>query len=239
MQANFNLTHRIEAAASGSNSIYFVGSAAGLEEPLQISWQNLHREALKFAALLQQKGFKPGDHVALLGLTSRYLVTAIQGIWLAGGCVIVLPIPMRMGSIGEFINQTRAHISSGDARMVLIDQGMASFYEPRESDPPLYVLQDIFTASQKLELSDFQAVNEDPDRLAILQFTSGSTSAPKGVMLPHQSICANIDAMDQMVNLDLQKDVLVSWLPLYHDMGLIGILTTSMIKGCNLVLAAP
>jgi len=58
-------------------------------------------------------------------------------------------------------------------------------------------------------------------------------------MLPHRAICANIDAMDAVVGLNMKKDVLVSWLPLYHDMGLIGILTTAMIKGASLVLAAP
>ncbi len=81
---------------------------------------------------------------------------------------------------------------------------------------------------------------DDPDRLAILQYTSGSTSEPKGVMLPDRTLCANIDALTTAGRLDQEgPDVFVSWLPLYHDMGLVGILTTAMAFGNELVLGAP
>ena len=66
---------------------------------------------------------------------------------------------------------------------------------------------------------------DDLDRLAILQFTSGSTSDPKGVMLPHRTVGANLDAIAHATSLDPDADVLVSWLPLYHDMGLVGLFT--------------
>jgi fatty-acyl-CoA synthase len=76
------------------------------------------------------------------------------------------------------------------------------------------------------------------DDLAILQFTSGSTSDPKGVMLLHRTICANHDAMIERVGLT-RDDVLVSWLPLYHDMGLVGLLLLGMANGVDLVLGSP
>jgi fatty-acyl-CoA synthase len=77
-----------------------------------------------------------------------------------------------------------------------------------------------------------------PDDLAILQFTSGSTSEPKGVMLPHRTICANHDAMIEVATIS-DDDVLVSWLPLYHDMGLVGLLLVGRCTGLDLILAAP
>jgi fatty-acyl-CoA synthase len=80
---------------------------------------------------------------------------------------------------------------------------------------------------------------DDLDRLAILQFTSGSTSDPKGVMLPHHTVGANLDAIAAATSLDPDDDVLVSWLPLYHDMGLVGLLTLALTSGASLVLAAP
>jgi fatty-acyl-CoA synthase len=77
-----------------------------------------------------------------------------------------------------------------------------------------------------------------PDDLALLQFTSGSTSEPKGVMLAHKTICANHDGMLEVVGAT-EDDVLVSWLPLYHDMGLVGMLLVPMTTGLDLVLASP
>ena len=79
---------------------------------------------------------------------------------------------------------------------------------------------------------------DDPDRLAILQFTSGSTAAPKGVMLPDGCVVANIDAIVAGASIT-HDDRAVSWLPLYHDMGLIGLLMTPMVNGFELVLGAP
>ncbi len=230
---------RLNEAAKGTSTITFVGSAAGGEKEQSVTWNQLHSEARAAAAVLQKKGIGPGDNVALLGLTSRPLITAIQGTWLAGGCVNMLPIPMRMSSMVEFINQTRTQVAYADIKMLLIDPSLASFYEPQEGDPAVLLLDELMSEAFPCSNTDYRPVEEDPERLAILQFTSGSTSVPKGVMLPMRAICANIDAMDEVVNLSQDDDVLVSWLPLYHDMGLIGILATSMIKGCNLILAAP
>src|SRR5947209_271422 len=75
----------------------------------------------------------------------------------------------------------------------------------------------------------------DPDALAVLQFTSGSTSDPKGVMLPNRTICANLDAIAVGADLDAESDVMVSWLPLYHDMGLVGFCMLPLSSGTDLV----
>jgi fatty-acyl-CoA synthase len=79
---------------------------------------------------------------------------------------------------------------------------------------------------------------DDPERLAIIQFTSGSTDDPKGVTLPHRCLIDNIDAIVEGAGLGID-DVGVSWLPLYHDMGLIGLLMTPMCTGFELGLAPP
>jgi fatty-acyl-CoA synthase len=79
----------------------------------------------------------------------------------------------------------------------------------------------------------------DPDRLAILQFTSGSTADPKGVMVPHRCMTTNLDAAAEAADFDHDVDTAVSWLPLYHDMGLIGLLGAPMLHGFDLVLASP
>jgi len=226
------LCSRIERAIERGGSITFVGS-----DPVQrLSWAQLHEEARATAAALQARGLGNGSHVALLGPTTRGLVTAIQATWLIGATVVVLPLPMRLGSLDEFVLQTRLRIHGADSDVVLVDGDLAAFIEPLPGDPPLVLLSDVVNAAPA---AAFKQPQIDPDDLAILQFTSGSTADPKGVMLPHRVVVANLDAAATAAKLDPADDVLVSWLPLYHDMGLIGCLTLPMITGTDLVLGAP
>ncbi|MBV8162140.1 MAG: AMP-binding protein [Acidimicrobiia bacterium] len=228
--AESSLLARIErAAGSGSGAITFVGSGP----PDRVPWGRLHEDARAMAGALQARGVAPGDHVALLGPTTRALVTAIQATWLAGAAAVVMPLPMRLASIDEFVAQTRARIRGADAVLVVIDPDLAGFFQPQTGDPPVAGLKEL---QAERGANDAPAV--DPSALAVLQFTSGATADPKGVMLPHRAIVANLDAAGAAGGLQAD-DVFVSWLPLYHDMGLIGMLTLPMINGAELVLAAP
>ena len=122
---------------------------------------------------------------------------------------------------------------------MLIDPELAPFVEPAPGDPPMLGWDAVDPATASATAGDWRRPVDDLDRLAILQFTSGSTSDPKGVMLPHHTVGANIDAIAHATTLDPDDDVLVSWLPLYHDMGLVGLLTTGLTTGTPLVLGAP
>ncbi len=229
------LTQRIEAGADLGHDLTFVVGG----DHVPVSYRQLHDEARAYAANLQALGVAPGDHVALLGPTSRPLVTAIQGIWLAGATVVVLPLPMRLSSIEEFVLQTRVRITNADVRLVLVDPELAPFIEPSPGDPPMVGWDAVSPGPGRAGSADWDRPADDPDRLAILQFTSGSTSDPKGVMLPHHTVGANLDAIAVATGLDPDDDVLVSWLPLYHDMGLVGLFSLSMTTGTPLVLGAP
>jgi fatty-acyl-CoA synthase len=226
------LLQRIERAAARATGVTFV--VGGSEEI--VSWGELHEHAKAYAAALQARGVRPGDHVALLSPTTRPLVTAIQGTWLAGATIVVLPLPMRLSSIEEFVAQTRRRIRHADAALVVVDPELAAFVTPEPGDPPMVGFDDLASGPPG---GRWVRPPDDPDRLAILQFTSGSTSDPKGVMLPDRVLCANLDAVAEAAALDPDEDVLVSWLPLYHDMGLVGLLTLPMSTGARLVLGAP
>lgn len=229
------LSSRIIDAAAGLR----LGGADGWitfidgDDATTVRWADLHTDARAMAAGLQAQGVRPGDHVGILGPTTRDLVTAVQATWLAGACVVMLPLPMRMASLDAFIGQTRDRIAQADCRLVLLDPQFREFITPVEGDAPFVALNELAT-----DETDYIRPDDDPDALAILQFTSGSTSDPKGVMLPHRQICHNLDGAVEAADLR-QGDVLVSWLPLYHDMGLIGLLTIPMTTGLNLVLGAP
>jgi fatty-acyl-CoA synthase len=230
------ITRRLEeAACRPGGGITFIDH----EERLRISWAQLHEEARVVGASLQARGIRPGDHVALLSPTSRSLVTAIQGCWLAGAASMVLPLPMRMGSIEEFVNGTRVRIRHGDAKLLLIDRQLAPFYEPVPGDPPVADLDAVLPGPQSPGPEGLEIPVPDPERLIILQYTSGSTSEPKGVMLPDRVLGANLDAIMTAAGLDPEIDVAISWLPLYHDMGLVGLLTAPMTTGADLVQASP
>jgi fatty-acyl-CoA synthase len=229
-----SLLPRLEHAAESDGAVTFVGSAAGNGSREQVPWSRLHDDARALGAALQDRGVGPGAHVALLGPTSRPLVTAVEATWLAGATVVALPLPMRLGSIEEFVAQTRRRILHAETDLVVVDPTLAEFLDPHQGDPPVARLDELAG-----DASDYDRPPDDPDALAILQFTSGATAEPKGVMLPHRCITANLDSIVDAARIDPDADRAVSWLPLYHDMGLIGCLTTPMTTGLDLLLAAP
>lgn len=230
-----SLASRIEQSAGRGGAVTFMSG----NEPDRVEWDRLVDEARGMAAVMQARGVEPGDHVALLGPTSRDLVTAIAAVWLAGATIVVMPIPMRMGSLDEFIGATRRRLHRADVSLFAIDPELAPFVEPQPGDPPMVRFDELRPEAGRATASAFERPADDPDRLAVLQFTSGSTSDPKGVALPHRAVASNLDAISSAAELDPASDVLVSWLPLYHDMGLVGLLTLPMTTGTELVLGAP
>ncbi len=230
------IIERLVRAAVPDRGVRFVGANGDTF----VSWAQLHAEARVVAASLQARGIRAGDQVAILGPTSRGLVTVIQGCWLAGAASMVLPLPMRMGSLQEFIAQTRGRIRHGDARLVLIDDQLAPFYESVEGDPPMEPLGNVLPGAPGAPSPDAAVLpGPDPERLVILQYTSGSTSEPKGVMIPDRVLGANLDGITAAAQVVVGRDVTVSWLPLYHDMGLVGLLALPMTLGLDHVQAAP
>src|SRR5829696_9903491 len=128
---------RLEAAAESDAGLRLVGTSVTPDgEPVYVPWRQLHDEARAVGAALHARGLVPGDHVAILGPTSRELMTIVRGCWMAGLASMVLPLPMRMGSLDAFVSSTRARILHGDAALLLIDDQLAPFYEPAVGDPP-------------------------------------------------------------------------------------------------------
>ena len=231
---------RLEAAADTPTGVRFVGKSVMPDGvPVYVGWRQIHDEARAVGAALQAKGLVPGDHVAVLGPTTRELMTVVRGCWMAGIASMVLPLPMRMGSLEDFIESTRARIRHGDAKLVLIDDQLADFYTAVDGDPPIEPMRSVLPGAPNVPSGDaLEIPDHDPDRLVILQYSSGSTGEPKGVMIPDRVLSANLDAACAAAELGT-GEVMVSWLPLYHDMGLVGFLALPMTKGVDLVQAAP
>jgi fatty-acyl-CoA synthase len=228
------IVSRIEHAAKGDGTVTFVTG----DEPVTKTWAALHEEAKIMAARLQQQGIQPRDHVAVLGPTTANLVTAFQAVWLCGATLVVLPLPMRLASLEEFTSSTKVRIRNADCVAVIVDSDLAPFVEISPEDPPMISLDDI-VGPDGMTSDQFIRPDYSEDDLFVLQFTSGSTSEPKGVMLPNRVVAANLDAIVTSAEVDLETDVMVSWLPLYHDMGLVGFCILPMATGLKLVLGAP
>jgi fatty-acyl-CoA synthase len=228
---------RLESAADGPGAVTFVGTAAGDAGVDRVEWGRLYDDARAFGAVLQAHGAGPGSHVAVVGPTSRPLVTVLEATWLAGSTVVALPLPMRLGSVEEFVAQTRRRMAHADADILVVDPDLAEFVDVPDG-VEVVALDELARAASGIAPERLERSVDDPDRLAILQFTSGSTADPKGVMLPDRCILANVDAIADTLGINAQ-DRAVSWLPLYHDMGLIGLLMTPMLTGFELVLGAP
>ncbi len=225
---------RIEHAAKGDGTVTFVTG----DHPVTKSWATLHEESKAMAARLQSRGVLPGQNVAVLGPTTGDLVTAFQAVWLCRATLVVLPLPMRLASLDEFTASTKLRIRNADCVAVIVDGDLAPFVDISPEDPPMIVLDDL-TADDGVTPDQFIRPDYDPDDLFVLQFTSGSTSEPKGVMLPNHMVAANLDAIIEAAEVDVDTDVMVSWLPLYHDMGLVGFCILPMAAGIDLVLGAP
>ena len=239
MTDELSTIQRLERAADADASVTFVGASMTHDDPIAVSWREIHDDARAVGAALQARGLVPGDHVAILGPTSRDLITIVRGCWMAGLASMVLPLPMRMGSLEVFIESTRGRIRHGDAALVLIDDQLADFYTAVDGDPPILSMKSVMPGAPNVPTGDaLELPGHDPERLVILQYTSGSTSEPKGVMIPDRVLSANIDALCAAAELG-SDELLVSWLPLYHDMGLVGFLAMPMTKGVDLVQAAP
>ncbi|CAN5460170.1 fatty acyl-AMP ligase [soil metagenome] len=238
--ATDSIIDRLIVAADRPTGVRFVGhSVQAATGDSFVSWAQIHEEARGVAAALQARGLVPGDHIAILGPTSRSLMTIVQGCWLAGMASMVLPLPMRMGSLDAFVESTRARIEHGDAKLILIDDMLAALYAAGPNDPPVEAMAAVMPGGAGVPSPDrWVRPDIDEERLVILQYTSGSTSEPKGVMIPDRVLRANLDASCAAAELTLDE-VMVSWLPLYHDMGLVGFLSLPMTRGVQLVQAAP
>ena len=191
------------------------------------------------AAALQARGVGPGAHVAILGPTTRPLVTAIQATWLCGAATVMLPLPMRLGSIDEFVAQTRARILASDAVARGRRPAARRVPRPGPGDPPIVLLDELARRS-RAPTARTSARPTTPTRSRSCSTRAGRPSDPQGrdAAAPLRHREPRRDRGSRAASTPAST-VGVSWLPLYHDMGLIGLLTIPMTTGMDLALAAP
>ncbi|MCU0765180.1 MAG: AMP-binding protein [Burkholderiaceae bacterium] len=201
-----------------------------------LTYGELHRRALRGAAALAAAGLAPGQSCALMLPTSLEFFVAFVAVLYAGGVPVPLYPPARPSALEEHLKRQAGILANCEAPLlVTVPQAKPLARLVRPLAPSL---RSVLTPAE-LDAEPIPAPRaRQADHLALLQYTSGSTGNPKGVMLTHAQLLANLRAMGRAVGAG-PREVFVSWLPLYHDMGLIGAWMGSLYYGMHLVLMSP
>jgi 1-acyl-sn-glycerol-3-phosphate acyltransferase len=185
-----------------------------------ITYDGLRRGALDIARGLQQKGLQPGEAVALMLPTSSDYFFSFFGVLYAGGVPVPIYPPMRPSQLEDHLRRQSGILGNCRASILITVPEAKTLARLLQSQ--LDSMQLVTTvADLRDSLEEFHAPRRQAHDLAFIQYTSGSTGDPKGVTLSHANLLANIRADGEAIRAG-SSDVFVSWLPLYHDMGLIG-----------------
>jgi 1-acyl-sn-glycerol-3-phosphate acyltransferase len=205
------------------------------EQP--ITSRDLTEASERVAAGLQQRGLEAGQSVAIMLPTCPEYFPVYVGILLAGGIPVPIYPPAHLAQVEEHVRRHVGILSNAQAvLLVTIPEARAVAWLLRVHVPSLGKVVSAQELLQSREsLSPVPVAAQD---VAFIQYTSGSTGDPKGVVLTHANLLANIRAMGQAIGLR-PDDVFVSWLPLYHDMGLIGAWLGTLYFGIPLVVMSP
>ncbi|WP_329067545.1 fatty acyl-AMP ligase [Amycolatopsis sp. NBC_01480] len=223
-----------------------VGTAAGRgqqrgmvtgepKEPVRKTWGEVHDEALRVAGALVAGGLAPGSAVAVLAAAPSLIAPTVQAVWLAGGSVTMLHQPTQRTDLAEWADDTVKVLGMIGAELVVLG-------EPFDALAPVLAEKGI---NYRLitELRDGEPLAEvvptAEGDTALLQLTSGSTAEPKAVRITYGNLYTNVKAMVERAEFDFDTDVMVSWLPTFHDMGMVGFLTVPMTFGVELVKITP
>ncbi|GAA4612449.1 fatty acyl-AMP ligase [Saccharopolyspora hordei] len=206
------------------------------EEPWFRTWGQVHDDARRIAGALGDD-LEPGTAVAILAADPGLIAPAVQAVWLGGGSVTMLHQPTPRTDLAVWAEDTVRVLTMIGARLVLLG--------PPFEDLSAMLQENSIAHRHLAELAGSGAaplagpVDVPEDATALLQLTSGSTAEPKAVRITHANLHANLLAMVEAAELDAERDVAVSWLPLFHDMGMVGCLTVPMAIGMSAVKVTP
>jgi acyl carrier protein len=203
-----------------------------------ITYRRLRDGATALATGLQQRGIQTGEPVVIMLPTGQDYFLAFFGVLLAGGIPVPIYPPMRRSQMEDHLRRHRAIFNNCGALTLITTPEAKGFAQLLKS--LVESLKNLVTVQDLCSTPGAALYEPTPagQSTALLQYTSGSTGGPKGVILTHANLIANIRAMGEAVQVQ-PGDVFVSWLPLYHDMGLIGAWLGSLYYGIPLVIMSP
>jgi fatty-acyl-CoA synthase len=204
--------------------------------PIAVSWERLADSVTEAARRMRGMGVRPGDRVLLVLPTSADFVVFFWGILRAGATPVPAYPPAGWKQLAGFAGTAARMTGITGARLMIVPEPLRDVLKGAAELRGCGVAgpEDIWAAKAAPALPRPPA----PDDLALIQFSSGSTGEPRGICLTQANLLSNIRGFARRMELK-RDDVLVSWLPLYHDMGLIGTMIAPLAIGMPLVLLPP
>jgi fatty-acyl-CoA synthase len=200
-------------------------------------WGEVRERALAVCGGLLNLGIRKGDRVALVFPTGIEFFEGLFGTLLAGAVPVPLYPPVRLGRMNEYLHRTARMLERSGARLVLADSRVRR------------ILGEAIAAARPdlgcrtigdLPGSAVEPVRVDPEDLGLIQLSSGTTADPKPVALSHRAIAAQVEILSGFwPDTEGLHHSCVSWLPLYHDMGLIGCVFPALARDVTLTLLGP
>ena len=203
-----------------------------------MSYRDLQTAARAVAQGLISRDIVPGDRIAMMLPTSTDFFASFFGILYAGAVPVPIYPPARMAQLEEHMRRQIVILNNAGARMLItVQEGRKLAVLLRSQVETLKSVETVTTLSAERSEHPLPRT-DDPEALGLMQYTSGSTGDPKGVMLTHWGLLENVRSMGHAMEAS-SKDVFVSWLPLYHDMGLIGAWLGCCYFGARLYVMSP
>jgi acyl-CoA synthetase (AMP-forming)/AMP-acid ligase II/thioesterase domain-containing protein/acyl carrier protein len=206
----------------GDTQLTLLGHERGLERTF--SYAELLTAAETRAAGLADQGVERGDIVALFAHPTFDFAVGCFAAWRRGAVVVTLPLPPRLGERRAWAGHVNALLRASAAKALMVGEG----------DPPIDTDVRLIDAASLGNAGRFTDPGPEPSDVALIQFTSGSTSVPKGIVLEHGAVVAALEAI--RIRFGLSDESLLSWLPLHHDMGFILYLVRPLCQGVPVVL---
>ncbi|MEY4889257.1 MAG: hypothetical protein RIQ75_387 [Pseudomonadota bacterium] len=211
------LGEALDYAATGVRGLNFHDPRGNLARPYPYS--ELRRDALDMAYRLIAKGVKPGDRIALIAETSPEFAALFFGTVYAGAWPVPLPLPTSFGGRDSYVDQLAVQMQSAEPTFLIYPESLENMAPDAGRLVGAETISwEAFGAEPVVETALPSAATDD---IAYLQYSSGSTRFPHGVAVTHHALLNNLAAHGHGMEVN-DTDRCVSWLPWYHDMGLVG-----------------
>ena len=204
-----------------------------------LTFEHVEQETRKVAAALQESGLAKGDRVALILPDADQFILTFLSALRAG--IVPVPIypPTGLGQLSGYVDNTRHIVHKSGAKALITAPIIKPLLGSVQATCPALTGVSTF-AALKESSATFRPVQVQPEDTAFLQFTSGSTNKPKGVVLTHANLLANIhNILIEGLEIDVERDAGLTWLPLFHDMGLIGFVLSTIAHGVEVSFMSP